>query len=60
MWKVCAEQRDERRDKGTRHESGRIRHRSIASKVATGREEAALGTILVIVSALLRVGAVPT
>lgn len=60
MWEVCAEQRDEGRDKGTRHEPGRIRHRPILSKLATGRKEHAMGTILLIVVVLFLVGALPT
>jgi hypothetical protein len=59
---VCAEQRDEGRGKGTRHEPRSIGIDRSLTKFATGREEAVMGigTILIIVLVLLLVGALPT
>jgi len=56
---VCADRRDEKRGKGTRHEPGRIGIGRCVTKFATGREVAVMGTILLIVLALFVVGAFP-
>ena len=56
---MCADKRDEKRGKGTRHESGRIGIGRSLTKFATGREEAVMGTILLIVLVLFLVGAFP-
>jgi hypothetical protein len=57
---VCPDKRNEKRGKGTRHEPGRIGILRSLTKSATGREEAVMGTILLIVLVLFFVGALPT
>jgi hypothetical protein len=57
---VGADKRDEKRGKETRHEPGRIGICRSLTKSATGREEAVMGTILLIVLVLFFVGALPT
>ena len=54
------EQRDEGWGEGTRHEPERIGIGRTLAESATGREEAVMGTILIIVLVLLLVGALPT
>ena len=60
MEEVCAEQRDEGRGKGIRHEPRRIGIGRSLTKSGIWPEEVVMGTILLIVLVLLLVGALPT